>query len=46
MSLCFQEKAVIVTGFRLQSPKLSRKSRYCDSFQYAEPKAVKKKPLL
>ncbi|MBT2693546.1 hypothetical protein J7E32_11040 [Bacillus sp. ISL-55] len=34
-----------MTGFRLWSTKLSRKSRYCDRFQSAESKAVKKVQL-
>jgi hypothetical protein len=41
-----QEKAVIVTAFRLQSPKLSRKCGYCDRFQDAAAKVVKKVLML
>ena len=37
---------VIMTGLRVQGPKLSRKSGYCDRFQGSRPKAVKKMRLL
>jgi len=37
---------VIMTGLRVQGPKLSRKSGYCDRFQGSRPKPVKKMLLL
>jgi hypothetical protein len=40
------EEGVIVTAFKVLGEKLSRKRGYCDSFQGAEPKAVKKTWLL
>jgi len=37
---------VIVTGFRVQDPKLSRKSSYCDRFLGSELKTVKKRVVI
>jgi len=42
MLLCF----LGVTGLPEQRPKLSRKACYCDRFEGAEAKAVKKSLLL